>query len=159
MITKQDCMTLLVRLEDNGVQGINSYLNKLLLSKEVPIEVLRFIAKNRGLEAVNFYEMLRKNYNQKKSHLYYNIVKNNALENPEDVVTTLACLLVQITLYGNKLKENTAFFKEIRAEEISRALNDFFKTGIYETCLKLLKIIKTDIMVLEYINGRRELQQ
>ena len=66
MITKQDCMTLLVRLEDNGVQGINNYLNKLLLSKEVPIEVLRFIAKNRGLEAVNFYEMLRKNYNQKK---------------------------------------------------------------------------------------------
>ena len=34
MITKQDCMTLLVRLEDNGVQGINSYLNKLLLSKK-----------------------------------------------------------------------------------------------------------------------------
>lgn len=157
MITKQDCLTILVKLEDAGVANIDEYIKKLLIAKEVPVEVLKFIATNRGLEAANFYEMLRKSYNQKKSPLYINILKDE-VDNSSDVVTTLACLLVQIILYGKKLSDTNTFYKEMRAEEISRVLNDYFKTGIYDNCVKMLKLIKTDLLVLEYINGRREKQ-
>ena len=157
MITKQDCLTILVKLEDAGVANIDEYIKKLLIAKEVPVEVLKFIATNRGLEAANFYEMLRKSYNQKKSPLYINILKDE-VDNSPDVVTTLACLLVQIILYGKKLGDVNTFYKEMRAEEISRVLNDYFKTGIYDNCVKMLKLIKTDLLVLEYINGRREKQ-
>ena len=71
MITKNDCLSLLVSLEDHGI-NVNDQMKKLLSSKELPIEVLKFISKNRGIEVIDFYEMLRKKYNQKKSPLYKN---------------------------------------------------------------------------------------
>ena len=75
MITKNDCLSLLVRLEDSGVENTNAYMRKLLVSREVPLEVLKFISDNRGLEISKFYEMIRKNHNKKKSPLYTNIVR------------------------------------------------------------------------------------
>ena len=96
MITKNDCLTLLVALEDKGI-NIDLQMKKLITAKEIPIDVLKFILDNRGVEVANFYEMLRKKHNQKKSPLYHNIVKE--LSDIEEVITTLACLLVQITLY------------------------------------------------------------
>ena len=74
MITKNDCMSILIKLEDHGV-NIDSYMRKLIVSKEIPLEVLKFISQHRGIEVANFYEMLRKKHNQKKSPLYLNIVK------------------------------------------------------------------------------------
>ena len=71
MITKTDLMTILVSLEDNGV-NIDNQMKKLLTAKEIPIETLKFILDNRGIEVANFYEMLRKKHNQKKSPLYLN---------------------------------------------------------------------------------------
>lgn len=67
MINKNDCLSLLVKLESKGV-NINSYMRQLLLSKEVPLEVLRFISQNRGIEVSNFYEMLRKAITRKNHH-------------------------------------------------------------------------------------------
>lgn len=154
MITKNDCMSILIKLEDRGV-NIDNYMRKLVVSKEIPLDVLKFISQHRGIEVANFYEMLRKKHNQKKSPLYLNIVKE--VTQPDEVITTLSCLLTQITLYGNKLESKDSFIKEVRAEEITRVLNEYFKTGMYDTCLSLLKIIKSDLLVLEYINGRREL--
>lgn len=156
MITKNDCMSILIKLEDRGV-NIDNYMRKLVVSKEIPLDVLKFISQHRGIEVANFYEMLRKKYNQKKSPLYLNIVKE--VSQPDEVITTLSCLLTQITLYGNKLEAKDGFIKEVRAEEITRVLNEYFKTGVYDTCVSLLKIIKSDLLVLEYINGRRELNQ
>ena len=156
MITKNDCMSILIKLEDRGV-NIDNYMRKLVVSKEIPLDVLKFISQHRGIEVANFYEMLRKKYNQKKSPLYLNIVKE--VSQPDEVITTLSCLLTQITLYGNKLEAKDSFIKEVRAEEITRVLNEYFKTGVYDTCISLLKIIKSDLLVLEYINGRRELNQ
>ena len=153
MITKNDCMSILVRLEDKGV-NINPYMKKLVISNEPPIEVLKFIAQNQGIEVINFYEMLRKKHNQKKSKLYLNILKEQETE--EDIVTTLVCLLTQITLYGNKLYQRDLFYKEVRAEEISRVINDYFKTGNITQCAALLKLIKIDLLVLEHINNHRE---
>ena len=120
MITKNDCLSLLVKLEDQGV-NIDAQMRKLVVSKEVPLDVLKFISGYRGIEVGNFYEMLRKRHNQKKSPLYTNILK------------------------------------EVRAEEVSRVLNTYFKTGDASSCITLLKLIKSDLLVLEYISGRREL--
>ena len=155
MITKNDCLTILVSLEDRGI-NIDQQMKKLLTAKEIPIETLKFILENRGIEVANFYEMLRKKHNQKKSPLYHNIVKD--ITDPEEVITTLACLLVQITLYSKKLTSNKEIFqREVRVEEISRVLNNYYTTGMLDSCLALMKLLKTDLLVLEHISGRREL--
>ncbi len=154
MITKNDCLTVLVALEDKGLD-INQAMKKLVTSKEIPHDVLKFILDNRGIEVANFYEMLRKKHNDKKSPLYHNIVKD--ITDPEEVITTLACLLVQITLYGKKLLTNKEIFqREVRAEEITRVLNNYYATGALDGCLTLLKLLKADLLVLEHISGRRE---
>lgn len=153
MLTKPDCMSILIKLEDQGI-NVDSYIKQLITSKEVPIEVLKFIAKNRGIELCNFYEMLRKSHNQKKSPLYTNILKE--VSSPEDVVLTLSSLLQQIILYNKKLVNNTTFLKEARAEEITRVLNEYFKEEKLDDCLSLLKLVKTDLLVLEYLTERRE---
>ena len=126
-----------------------------MVARDIPLEVLKFISDNRGLEVSKFYEMLRKSHNQKKSPLYTNILKE--IDDPQEVVTTLSCLLTQILLYGKKLENKDQFFREVRAEELTRVLNNYFKTGLYEECLNLIKVIKSDLLVLEYIAGRREL--
>ena len=155
MINKSDLMTVLVSLEDKGI-NIDQQMKKLLTAKEIPIDTLKFILENRGIEVANFYEMLRKKHNQKKSPLYRNIVKD--ITDPEEVITTLACLLVQITLYSSKLPTNKEIFqREARAEEISRVLNDYYATGMLDGCLALIKLLKADLLVLEHISGRRDL--
>jgi hypothetical protein len=155
MITKNDCLTLLVSLEDRGI-NIDQQMKKLITAKEIPIETLKFILENRGIEVANFYEMLRKKHNQKKSPLYHNIVKD--ITDPEEVITTLACLLVQITLYSKKLQSNKEVFqREVRAEEISRVLNNYYTTGMLDSCLAIMKLLKSDLLVLEHIGGRRDL--
>lgn len=154
MITKNDCLTVLVALEDKGI-NINAPMRKLVTSKEIPLDVLKFILDNRGIEVANFYEMLRKKHNQKKSPLYHNIVKE--VTDTDEVITTLACLLVQVTLYGKKLPANKEIFqREVRAEEITRVLNNYYSTGEFDQCLALLKLLKTDLLVLEHISGRRD---
>ena len=154
MLNKSDCMSILIKLEDKGVD-INAQMKKLILAKDIPIDVLKFIAEKQGLEAVNFYEMLRKSYNNKKSKLYKNILDDIKLE---DVCVILSSLLLQIALYSSKLTDTkNSFLQEIRANEISDALADFYKSDNAEKCLAVLNAIKTDLLVLEYLNGRREL--
>ena len=130
-------------------------MKKLITSKEIPLDVLKFILDKKGIEVANFYEMLRKRHNQKKSPLYYNIVKETT--DIDEVITTLACLLVQIVLYSKKLTSSNReiFQREVRAEEITRVLNNYFITGEFDQCLSLIKLLKTDLVVLEHINGRR----
>lgn len=154
MITKNDCLTILVSLENRGL-NIDQPMKKLITAKEIPFEVLKFILDNRGSEVANFYEMLRKKHNEKKSPLYHNIVKD--ITDPDEIITTLACLLVQITLFSKKLQNNREIFqREVRAEEITRVLNVFYTTGELDQCLALIKLLKTDLIVLEHISGHRE---
>ena len=155
MITKNDCLTILVSLEDRGV-NIDNPMKKLITAREIPLEVLKFILENRGIEVANFYEMLRKKHNQKKSPLSHNIVKE--ISDPEDVITTLICLLLQINLYSKKLTTNKEIFqRESRAEEITRVLNEYYGSGALDNCLALIKLLKTDLLVLEHISGRRDM--
>lgn len=154
MITKDDCMSILLKLEDQGI-NINSIMRKLVIAKDIPLDVLQFIAQNRGVEALNFYEMLRVRYNKKKTPLYKNILKENS---DAEITTILACLLTQIVLYSKKLESKELFLKEIRAEEIARVLQTYFETDDLGQCKKLLHLIKADLMVLEYLNGKRTLK-
>lgn len=156
MITKNDCLSILTKLDESGVRGVNPYMRKLIIARDIPIDVLKFISDNRGLEVSSFYEMLRKSHNKKKSPLYVNILKE--MDDPQEAIITLSCFLTQILLYGKKLENKDQFFREVRAEEVTRVLNCYFKTGLFEDCLNLLRLLKSDLLVLEYIAGRRDLK-
>lgn len=155
MITKTDCMSILIQLETLKGININEQLRLLAMSKEPPIEVLKFIANHQGIEVVGFYELIRKNHNKNKSKLYTNILNENL--DADEILTTLSSLLTQILLYGRKVEQQEIFFREVRAEEISRVLDEYFKTMNITNCTSLLKLIRTDLCVLEYINGKRAL--
>lgn len=156
MITRDDCMSILVDMENDGT-NIDKYLTMLLTAREIPTDVLKFIQDKRGIEVANFYEMLRKKYNQKKSPLYKNLVSIDD-DVTSEAITTLVCLLTQITLYSNKLDQvqRALFLTEVRAEEIARVIHDYFMSNDLYKVSMLLKLIKADILVLEYISGHRE---
>ena len=157
MLQKNDCISLLVKLEDSGVpkKEIDKYITQVIVNPTVPIEALKFIVANNGIKAVDFYEYLRKKHNKDNSPLYTNIISDNPRD---DTITTLACLLTQIVLFSNKLSEDKeVFLHDVRAEEITKVLNTYFSTGAIEDCETLISLIKTDLLVLEYLNGRREL--
>lgn len=155
MINKTDCLTILVKLEDSGISEARPFIKKLMVSREPSVEVLKFIANQRGFELAKFYEMLRKNHNKNKSPLYTNILKE--VEDSKELVITLSCLLTQILLYGRKLDSSIVFYRESRAEEITRVLNNYFVSGDLEPCYQMIKLIKSDLLVMEYIAGRRDL--
>ena len=148
MITKTDCYLLLADLEKDGVDT-KEMLNLLTSSPNLSIEVLKFINDNRQLDLSAFYERLRKNYNQKKSSLYKNIVKE--IEEPNEVLTTLSSMLTQILLYAKQIDNRQMFLKHARCSEITAVLNNYFKTYDLTNCIKLLRIIKADLKCLESI--------
>jgi hypothetical protein len=156
MITKADVLTLLVDIENTKNLSVNNYIEKLLTSEGIPNEILKFIIDNKDLEIVNFYEMLRIKHNKNKSPLYLNIIRGE--EAKQDIITTLSCLLLQIILYSNKLESKTEFLRQARVEEITRVLNEYFNDQDLEGCIKLINLIKADLMVLEYLTGRRKLE-
>ena len=149
MITKNDLLLLLTDLQEQG-ENVDTQIGKLFASSNVPVDVLKYINEKRQLDLSGFYEMIRKNYNSKKSPLYKNIVKED-MTNPDDVLTTLASLNLQILLYAKKLEDNRLFLKHSRAEEITRVLNNYYKTYDLIPCFKILKLIKSDLKVFEGI--------
>jgi len=108
MITNTDCILLLAELEEQGNSEAGELIEKVASKSNVDLSVLKFINKNRPLEVLNFYELLRKNYNKKKSNIYINIVKE--IEKPDEVLTTLSALLTQILLFAKKLDDNKTLF-------------------------------------------------
>lgn len=146
MITKEDVLLLLTELRDSGVD-CKEQIKQQILAKEPQIEILKFINDNRELDLTNFYKKLRKSYNNKRSKLYINIVKET--EEIKDVLTTLSALLTQIILYAKDVDNMVMFYQHSRAQEITLVLNSYFKTYDLTNCIKLMKIIKADIKVCE----------
>ena len=146
MITKEDVLLLLTELRDGGVD-CKEQIKQQILAKEPQIEILKFINDNRELDLTNFYKKLRKSYNNKRSKLYINIVKET--EEIKDVLTTLSALLTQIILYAKNVDNMVMFYQHSRAQEITLVLNNYFKTYDLTNCIKLMKIIKADIKVCE----------
>lgn len=153
MLTKTDLLLLLTDIEDSG-KNVDVQINKLLKMDTIPYDVLKFINDNRQFDVSVFYDLLRKNYNRKKSNLYINLVREE-LTNPNEVLIILSCLNLQILLFAKKLVDNKMFLKHSRAEDITRVLNNYYKTYDLIPCLKLLKLIKADLIALEQINGHR----
>ena len=152
MVTKNDLLLLLTELQETGLD-VNNYFMKAVNSANVSLEVLKFINDQRQLDVAAFYELLRKNYNSKKSPLYKNIVREDV--KTEDVLTTLAALNLQILLFAKKLDDDKMFLKHSRAEEITRVLNNYYQTYDLLPCLKLLKLVKADLVAFETVAGRR----
>lgn len=148
MITKNDCLILLADIQNNGVDT-TQVTQELVKSNTLPLSVIKFINDNRQLDLSAFYERLRKNYNNKKSNLYKNIVKE--IDEPNEVLTTLSSLLTQVLLYSRQLENRQMFLKHARSSEITMVLNNYFKSYDLTNCLKLLRIIKADLKCLESI--------
>ena len=118
MITKNDCLILLSDIEKKGIDT-SATINELL-SNGMTLNVIKFINDNRQLDVSAFYEKIRKSYNQKKSNLYGNIVKEN-YEDANKVLTTLTALLNQILLYSKNVQDRQMFLKHSRAKDINKA--------------------------------------
>lgn len=153
MLTKNDLLLLLTDIETAG-KNVDHEIAKLLKSESIPFEVLKFINDARQFDVSVFYELLRKNYNHKRSNLYINLVKEE-LDTPSEVLITLSALNLQILLFAKKLTDNKMFLKHSRAEEITRVLNNYYKTYDLIPCLKLLKLVKADLVAFEQIAGHR----
>lgn len=148
MISKNDLIILLTDLQKSGVD-VNGYIKTTALSKDIPLSVIKFINNNRALPVANFYEFLRKKNNDKKSDLYKNIVKE--VDDPNKALSTLAAFALQIVLFSNKLedKDKIMFYKHVRAEEVTRVMNNYYKTLDLTEVLKILRLIKIDLKTLE----------
>lgn len=149
MISKTDCIILLTELQNKGID-VNIHLNNTVNSETISLETLKFINKNRELDLTAFYNHIRKSYNQKHSSLYKNIVKEE-LNDPNECLTTLSALLTQILLFSRKVENRNMFLRHARCDEITKILNNYFNNYDLTNCLKLLKLIKADIKVLESI--------
>lgn len=155
MISKNDLVLLLTDLEERGID-IGDSIVRLMSSRTIPLDILSLINKNRPMDITNFYERLRKNYNDKRSNLYKNIMKE--VDGTDDVLTTLSSLNLQILLYGKHVDNKNMFLKNARAEEIVDVLKKYYSTYDLSDAMKLMKLIKADIVVLETSTGRREQQ-
>lgn len=149
MITKNDCLLLLNEIKKSGT-NTDAEVKKLLSSTDIPLDIIAYINSKRQLDLTNFYERIRKNYNNKKSILYKNIVKED-LDNPNEVLTTLSSLNLQILLYAKDATDRLMFLKHARAKEISLVLTKYFTDYDLSSCIKLLKLIKADLKACEMI--------
>lgn len=149
MLTKNDLLLLLNEMQASGKET-SKLATRLALSEGVPRDILKYINDNRPLEVAQFYEMLRKNYNHKKSNLYKNLVREE-LSEPIEALITLSALNLQILLYAKKLADNKMFLKHSRADEITKVLNNYYNTYDLIPCLKMLKLIKSDLKCFENI--------
>ena len=153
MLQKNDLILLLTDLEENGMD-VSKQLDEVIASNSIPIDVVKFINDNRQLDVSAFYDRIRKNYNNKRSDLYINIVKE--IDEPKEVITTLSAFALQVILYSKHAEDEEMFFKHIRAEEVTRVLNNYYKTYDISSAIKLLRLIKCDLVAFETIVGRRK---
>lgn len=147
-ISKTDCLVLLKELQESGVDC--SGITKTLLKSTGPTaEVLKFINDNRPLDLALFYEKLRKSYNNKKSTLYINLMKDPDVANINKILSTLNSYALQATLFSEQLQNKQMFYRFVRLQEVYQCLYYYTKTYDLTPCIKLLSMIKADIKVLE----------
>lgn len=149
-ITKKDCLVLLTQLKNRGVD-VGDMPKKAALSQDVSLEVIDFINKNRPFEVSNFYEKLRKSYNNKKSQLYKQIVKSDEGE-PKDIIITLSSLGLQIMLFAKQFEDPQMFLQQARYQELTSCLYKYSTTYDLLPAINLLRLVKMDLKAFEYLN-------
>lgn len=152
MLQKNDLVLLLTELQQQG-EDVSAELNKVFASQGIPFDVLKFINDRRQFEVAQFYEKMRKNHNDKKSPLYKNIVSD--IEDVEEIITTLHAYVLQVNLFSKHLENKQLFFKHARAEEVTRVLHKYYVDYDIASALKLIRLIKADIVAFETVGGRR----
>lgn len=145
-ITKQDTLNLLFEMKRSGI-GCDKEINETIKTKEPSIKTIKFIYDNIGFDSANFYEKIRKSYNDGKSKLYVNIVKNEI--EGKDVLTCLASLNLQILLYLKNVSNVNTFLRQMRFEEIQKVLLNYSRTGDIIPCQQLLNLFRSDLKVFE----------
>jgi hypothetical protein len=150
MLKTTDLVLLLTELEEKGVEGASQQLRQLLSKGDISLDVLKFINGNRVLDVAHFYEQIRKSYNAKKSSLYINLVREE-VKDPKDMLTTLASLNLQILLFAKHLDSPQMFLSHSRAEEITRVLNNYYRTYDLKPVVALRSLIKADLKSFESI--------
>ena len=155
MISKNDIILLLADIDAGDT---TQYVTKVMNSTILPLDVLKFINDKRPLDVTEFYTRIRKNYNNKRSDLYKNLMKELTEDNIQDVLTTLASYSLQILLYSKKLDNKEFFLKASRFEEVQKCLLDYAQTYNITNCVKLLRLIKSDIKAINYISGHEDIE-
>lgn len=150
MLKNSDLILLLTELEERGVNGASHQIRQVIGKSEISLDTLKFINDNRILDVANFYEQIRKSYNAKKSSLYINLVRED-LKSPTDALTTLASLNLQILLFAKHLENPQMFLSHSRAEEITRVLNNYYRTYDLKPVIALRTLIKADLKSFESI--------
>lgn len=150
MLKISDLILLLTELEERGVNGASHQIRQVIGKSEISLDILKFINDNRILDVADFYEQIRKSYNAKKSSLYINLVRED-LKSPTDALTTLASLNLQILLFAKHLESPQMFLSHSRAEEITRVLNNYYRTYDLKPVIALRTLIKADLKSFESI--------
>lgn len=155
MLQTNDLILLLAELDDDGDGEANEYIRQALGSDTLPLQALKYVNSKRQLDVVAFYERMRKNHNEKRSPLYKNVMSDEIDANV--ALTTLHAFLLQVSLFGSKLEgeSKTQFFKHVRAAEVADVLSSYYRDYDVSSVMKLLRLIKADVMAFEYVNGRR----
>lgn len=148
MLTKNDLIILLTEMQEQGVE-VSNLIRKVITSSDIPLDVLKEINTRRLIDVANFYEGLRQKYNKKKSDLYINIVKE--VNDPKEVLTTLASFNLQALLYAKKLDNPQMFIAHSRLDEITQCLHNYYNTYNLIPCIKLIQLIKADLKAFESI--------
>lgn len=149
MIKKNDLLLLLAELQAKGNTEATKFITRLYKTTSIPLDIIKYINDNREFDIAQFYEKLRKSYNNKRSDLYINIVKE--IDDINEVLTTLASYNLQVLLFAKKLDNKDLFYRNSRVEEVTRVLNNYYKTYNIEDCYKILSLIKADIKLFEEI--------
>ena len=149
MLQKTDLILLLTNIQEEHPDiDVKEYVDMTIKSPGINLDVLKFINEIRPLEVRQFYEKLRKSYNEKRSNLYINIVKSDETE-IKDVMVIMTSLLNQIMIFANKVEEKQLFLKHARADEISKAILVYLTKYDIAPSVKLLQLIKADLKTLK----------
>lgn len=147
MLTRRDCLLLLACVEDEHAEEAKKMAQEIVKTGKITAQIIKFLNDRRPIDLIKFYEKLRRSYNQKKSTLYINIMRET--EDATEALTTLSALALQILLFGKQVEDKTMFFRQARLKEIYEVLCGYATTGDIIPCQKLISIIKADIKAME----------
>lgn len=149
MLQKTDLLLLLTDIQEAEPQNdVKEYVDMVIKTPGINFEALKFINEHRLLDVTNFYEKLRRSYNQKRSKLYINIMKSDETE-LKDVLVVLTSLLNQIMIFAEQAKDRQMFLKHARADEICKALLVYLTSYNIQPAVQLVQLVKADLKALQ----------